>query len=221
MTPKSRTSVHISGTITTTTAKIVVSEGILRYLKRMSENSNFEANTSERTVQKSPYRVREWKGSHSVPSLAQRYLGVWLVGHTRWNSVSGSQYPQSKRSLHSSPRMLRGHHSQRARSSHPCPSSPRNKWEESLSRNRISFCQHHIEWLSIRFASWLWNSPSGHLCDHSAFVLSCDSLLVQGMLMGRACLYQEVTGALLSKPCLWAVLSSIWPISFQSLSSLP
>lgn len=39
--------------------KIVVSEGILRYLKRISENSNFEAHVSVKTVQKSPYRARE------------------------------------------------------------------------------------------------------------------------------------------------------------------
>lgn len=45
--------------------KIVVSEGILRYLKRISENSNFEAHVSVNTVQKSPYRAREWmKGAH-------------------------------------------------------------------------------------------------------------------------------------------------------------
>lgn len=138
-----------------------------------SENSKFEVYICVKKSSKLPRStVREDDGSsHSVPRLVRQYLGAWLVGHMRWNSVSESPYPPYRRSLHNSPRTSLGHHSQDACSSHSCSSDQRNKWGESLSGNReFIMSKSHIIAIRNHFLaleeSWWSSVPLTFLMTH-------------------------------------------------------
>lgn len=106
------------------------------YQKMVTQWSKWERCWRDEKSPKVPSRARDGRELAYSSWLTRQYLAAWLVGHRRWSSVSESWFPLSRRSLHSSPKTGREHHSPREGSSHSGPSAQKNMWAEFPSRNR-------------------------------------------------------------------------------------